>query len=134
MFELGALFRAERAAVALLERRDLLLDRLEAKVVCEGACSVAARGLWITDLGPCGMWLLPACVRSQEVMCNRRGLVGFSPVGSGEPSRPTCWRYAQSFARSAVHLECSTSARLATATLTVVAVTRRCSASASNCV
>jgi len=58
MFELGALFRGEWTTVAPLERRDLLLDRLEAKVVCESACAVASRGLWITDLGACGAQLL----------------------------------------------------------------------------
>jgi hypothetical protein len=70
MFEIGALLRAERAAVALLERRDLLLDRLEAEVVCESACAVAAGGLWIGDLGTRGAQLLTARIGSQQVVCD----------------------------------------------------------------
>lgn len=72
MFDRGALLRAERPAVALLKCRDLLLDRREAKVVCESAYAVTSRGLRIGDLGTCNAQLLTACVRSQQVVRNRR--------------------------------------------------------------
>src|SRR5665213_253624 len=88
MFEIGALFRGEWAAVAPLKRRDLLVDRLEAEVVCESACTVASRGLWITDLGPCGAQLLTARVGSQQIVrnrrCTRRRIGG--RLGRAEPS------------------------------------------------
>lgn len=65
MFGFGALLLAERTPVALLKRRDLLVDRLEAKVVCQSACAVTSRGLWIGDLGTRGAQLLTARIGSE---------------------------------------------------------------------
>jgi len=64
-FDFGALLRSERTAVALLKPRDLLLDRLEAEVVCENACAVTSRGLRIGDLGTRCAQLLTARIGSQ---------------------------------------------------------------------
>jgi hypothetical protein len=65
MFDFGALLRADRPAVAVLKPRDLLLDRLEAEVVCQSPCAVSPCGLRIGDLGACGAQLLTTRVGSQ---------------------------------------------------------------------